>query len=93
MIHCPSVLNTVSLPSNWNVTLADSSLGPIFPTQSDSTTLIVRLDANSPLGANGQVDLIATRTDDANESTTVTLLLSVAPLYLPSLDFLTKDLM
>ena len=39
-------LDTVSLPSNWNVTLADSSLGPIFPTQSDSTTLIVRLDAN-----------------------------------------------
>ena len=79
-------LNTTLLPSNWNVTLADSVLGPVFPTQSDSTTLIVRLDPSANLGANGQIDLIATRSDDANESTTVTLHLSVSPLYLPSLD-------
>ena len=79
-------LDTTSLPSDWNVTLSDSALGPVFPTQSDSTTLIVRLDPSANLGSNGQVDLIVTRSDDANESTTVTLQLSVAPLYLPSLD-------
>ena len=79
-------LDTTFLPSNWNVTLADSSLGPIFPTQTSSTTLVVRLDPGAPLGANGQVDVTATRADDANESTTVTLQLSVAPLYLPALD-------
>jgi uncharacterized membrane protein len=79
-------LDTTYLPSYWNVTLADSTLGPIFPTQSSSTTLVVRLDPGAPLGANGQVDVTATRSDDANESTTVTLQLSVAPLYLPALD-------
>lgn len=79
-------LDTTYLPSHWNVTLADSSLGPVFPTQTDSTTLIIRLDPNAPLGGNGQVDVTATRTDDANESTTVTLQLSVEPLYLPTID-------
>ena len=79
-------LDTTFLPPEWNVTLSDSSLGPVFPTQSDSTTLVVRLAPGAALGANGQVDVTATRSDDANESTTVTLLLSVAPLYLPALD-------
>ena len=79
-------LDATYLPSYWNVTLADSTLGPIFPTQSSSTTLVVRLDPGAPLGSNGQVDVTATRADDANESTTVTLQLSVAPLYLPALD-------
>jgi uncharacterized membrane protein len=79
-------LDATYLPPSWNVTLADTTLGPVFPTQSDSTILIVRLDANAPLGDNGQVDIIVTRSDDANESTTVTLQLSVAPLFLPSLD-------
>jgi len=79
-------LDTTFLPSDWNVTLVDTTLGPVFPTQSDSTILVVRLDPGASLGANGQVDVTVTRSDDANESTTVTLHLSVAPLYLPALD-------
>ena len=79
-------LNTSTLSGDWNVSLADIALGPVYPTLSDTTTIVIDLDVAAPVGANGQAVITATRVDDANFSNSVTLFLSVAPRYLPELD-------
>ncbi len=79
-------LNTSTLSGDWDVTLADTALGPVYPTLSDTTTIVVDLDVAAPVGANGQAVITVTRVDDANISNSVTLFLSVAPRYLPELD-------
>ncbi|MCH2359183.1 MAG: hypothetical protein MK235_06710, partial [Candidatus Poseidoniales archaeon] len=69
-------LNTSTLSGDWDVTLADTALGPVYPTLSDTTTIVVDLDVAAPVGANGQAVITVTRVDDANISNSVTLFLS-----------------
>jgi len=69
----------------WDVSLADENLSQVLPTFSASTTVIVRLAANATQADHGGV-VITANASDTGATTAITLHLSVAPVYGPSLD-------
>ena len=71
--------------SAWNVTLADEALSTVLPTFSVTTTIIVHLAIDADLSDSGSVQVIVSHSG-TNVSTSITLYLSVAPSYLPSIE-------
>jgi len=69
-------------PLVWNVTLADEHMSQMIPTFSDTTTVIIRLDANATMADHSSVDLVVSHSGE-NVSSRITLYLSVAPQYEP----------
>ncbi|MEE2812604.1 MAG: NEW3 domain-containing protein [Candidatus Thermoplasmatota archaeon] len=81
-------LDSSLTPSAWNVTLADTTmhqLGPAVFGFSNSTTVIVRLASNATLADHGSVTIVVNRSG-TTISSAITLYLSVAPSYLPSIN-------
>ena len=76
-------LNGVS--STWNVSRTDTQLNSVLPTFTRDTILVVRLDGTGQLSHNGEVKITVSWVG-SDVSTNITLFLSVAPLYLPSIN-------
>jgi uncharacterized membrane protein len=74
-----------SLATVWEVVNVDATVTNVFPTWSKNTTLIVRLTEGATVADSGSFDVTATNTD-TNASTSITVHVSVAPSYHPSIE-------
>ena len=73
------------VPSTWNISRTDTQLNSVLPTFTRDTTLIIRLDGTGQLSHNSEATITVSWVG-SDISTNITLFLSVAPLYLPSLN-------
>ena len=77
-------IDDAALPSPWTVVPVDSTVANVFPTWSKNTTLVVRLAEGATVADSGSFTVNVTE-PDADVSTFLTVLVSVAPSYHPSL--------
>jgi len=68
----------------WDIVPVESSVDNVFPTWSKNTTVIVRLNEGATTTDGGSFDITITEPDQ-NLNSTITVFLSVAPHYQPSL--------
>ena len=68
----------------WDIVPVESSVDNVFPTWSKNTTVIVRLNEGATTTDSGSFDITITEPDQ-NLNSSITVFLSVAPHYQPSL--------
>ena len=73
-----------TLASVWSVHLTDATVDNVFPTWTKNTTLVVRLAEGATVADSGSFTVSVTEPDNGYTST-LTVLVSVAPAYHPSL--------
>jgi len=73
-----------SLSVYWEIIATDAEVSNVFPTWSKNTTIIVRLNEGATVSDSGEFTITATE-PDANVSTSLTVYVTVAPAYHPSL--------
>ncbi len=73
-----------SLASYWSILPVDATVDNVFPTWSKNTTIVVRLDEGATVADSGSFTINVTE-PGAGVSTHLTVLVSVAPSYHPSL--------
>ena len=77
-------VDTSSLAAYWHVLPLDETVDNIIPTQSKNATIVVRLDEGATVADSGSFTVTITEPDNS-VSTSLTVLVSVAPAYHPSL--------
>ena len=77
-------VHTGSLASYWNILPVDATVDNVFPTWSKNTTIVVRLDEGATVADSGSFTVNVSE-PDSGEFTLLTVLVSVAPAYHPSL--------
>ena len=78
-------VDTSGLSSVWQVIPSESTVENVFPTWSKNTTIVVRLSEGALSTDSGSFDIHVTEPDQ-NFSSSITIYVSVAPSYNPSLD-------
>ena len=78
-------INVSGYDSVWEVIPTSTTLSGVIPTTSSSTTIAVRLATNALPSNSGSMTITVTE-PDANISSSITVLLSVQAIYLPSID-------
>ena len=78
-------INVSGYDSVWEVIPTSSTLTGVIPTTSSSTTIAVRLATNALPSNSGSMTITVTE-PDADISSSITVLLSVQAIYLPSID-------
>ena len=78
-------VDTSGLSSVWQVIPSESTVENVFPTWSKNTTIVVRLSEGALSTDSGSFDIHVTEPDQ-NFSSSITIYVSVAPTYNPSLD-------
>ena len=78
-------VDTSGLSSVWQVLPSENTVENVFPTWSKNTTLVVRLSEGALSSDSGSFDIHVTEPDQ-NISSSITVYVSVAPSYNPSLD-------
>ena len=73
------------LASYWDIVAVDATVDNVFPTWSKNSTIIVRLGEGATTTDSGSFEVTITEPDQ-NLSTSITVYLSVAPHYQPSLN-------
>ena len=73
------------LATYWDVVAVDATVDSVFPTWSKNTTIIVRLDEGATTADSGSFEITVTEPNQ-NLNTSITVFLSVAPHYQPSLN-------
>ncbi len=74
-----------NLSEYWEVITTDTVVNNVFPTWSKNTTIIVRLSEGATVSDSGEFTLTATE-PDADVSTSLSVYVTVAPAYHPSLE-------
>ena len=77
-------VDTSSLAAYWHVLPLDETVDNVIPTQSKNATIVVRLDEGATVADSGSFTVTITEPDNS-VSTSLTVLVSVAPAYHPSL--------
>ena len=78
-------VDTTGLSSVWQITPSEDTVDNVFPTWSKNTTIVVRLSEGSLPSDSGSFDIHVTEPDQ-NFTSTITVYVSVAPSFNPSLD-------
>ena len=78
-------VDTTGLSSVWQITPSEDTVDNVFPTWSKNTTIIVRLSEGALPSDSGSFDIHVTEPDQ-NYTSTITVYVSVAPSFNPSLD-------
>ncbi|MDA9168073.1 hypothetical protein N9N91_00775, partial [Candidatus Poseidonia alphae] len=73
------------LATYWDIVAVEATVDNVFPTWSKNTTIIVRLGEGATTTDSGSFDITITEPDQ-NLSSSITVFLSVAPHYQPSLN-------
>ena len=73
-----------TLAAYWEVIAIDAEVSNVFPTWAKNTTIIVRLSEGATVSDSGEFTLTVTE-PDANVSSSLTVYVTVAPAYQPSL--------
>ncbi|DAC23890.1 MAG TPA: hypothetical protein D7H91_00170, partial [Candidatus Poseidoniales archaeon] len=77
-------IDDTALATPWTVIPVDGTVDNVFPTWSKNTTLVVRLAEGATVADSGSFTISVTEPDNG-VSSTLTVLVSVAPAYHPSL--------
>ena len=78
-------VDTSGLSSVWQVIPSENTVENVFPTWSKNTTIVVRLSEGALSSDSGSFEIHVTEPDQ-NISSSITIYVSVAPSYNPSLD-------
>ena len=78
-------VDVTGLSSVWEVIPSEETVDNVFPTWSKNTTIVVRLGEGAMPSDSGSFEIIVTEPDQ-NISSSITIYVSVAPSYQPSLD-------
>ena len=73
-----------TLAAYWEVIAIDAEVSNVFPTWAKNTTIIVRLSEGATVSDSGEFTITVTE-PDANVSSSLTVYVTVAPAYQPSL--------
>ena len=79
------------LANYWEIIATDATVDNVFPTWSKNTTIVVRLSEGATTSDSGSFDITITEPDQ-NLSSSITVFVSVAPHYQPSLSAIGSSL-